>query len=47
MQSASMEGKAEHAVERSRGQRAELLRHDDAPLAVQLFLERREKHRPA
>ena len=37
-------GEAEDAVERAGRGRAELLRHHDAPLGVQLFLERREKH---
>ena len=39
-------GKAEHAVERPRRDRAELLRRNDAPFCVQLFLERRDEHQP-
>ena len=40
-------GKAEDAVEGPGGRGAEFLRHDDAPLGVQLLLEGREKHRPS
>ena len=37
-------GKADNAVEGTGDERAEFLRHDDAPLGVHLFLEGREKH---
>jgi hypothetical protein len=37
-------GEAEHAVEGARDGGAEVLRHNDAPLAVHLLLERREEH---